>query len=207
MLLTAIGTEAWFRYKERGIRNAPAWSIATMPEGASGEQKPLPDYVENMLKYDEGFERSWTDGSGNNWHLIYLRWAPARMAVHRASPHQPEICQAGIGRKIISKSEIKVADVHGIPIRYHIYEIQSGAEKFHLMFVPNDDRTADQLLDTLNFRGKEGAERWERLERVRQGRRHLGQRSLQLSLVGVSDAATAEQEMLKVLPSLIQRND
>jgi len=48
-----------------------------------------------------------------------------------------------------------------------------------------------------------GSSRERRLRQMLEGRRNTGQTSLQLALVGVEDAAVAEQEMLKLLPSLL----
>jgi hypothetical protein len=46
--------------------------------------------------------------------------------------------------------------------------------------------------------------RRKRLRRLMEGERNLGQTSLQLAIVGETDAAKAERDLLAVLPSLLQ---
>jgi exosortase len=206
MLLTAIGTEVWFRYKEKSVLEAPGWTIAPVAEGSNVVDEPLAKGVQDLLLYDTGLQRSWVDERGRNLHLIYLRWEPSKKSAFLSTPHTPEWCQSSLGRRILSKSEERVTRIHGIPIRYQLYEIQGGADKFHLLYVPNDTRSGDELIDSYAMGGNPG-DRWQRFRWALEGRRNTGNRSLQLALVGESDAATAEAQILEILPSLIQRND
>ena len=206
MLLTAIGTEAWFRYKEsQNLVKIPDWGVTPLPEGSSiAEDKPLPPYVKRLLGQDIGFERSWTDGKGHQWHLIFLRWLPGNMQGEGA-PHAPDACQTGHGRKITARSEERMTEVQGIPLPYRIYTIDAGGSTFHLMYVLNAETFAGERPGGIGLIKE--THRTERLRRVAEGRRRIGNRSMQLALVGESDAQAAEQAMLEILPTLIQRND
>lgn len=205
MLLTAIGTEAWFRYQEsRKLVKLPDWGITPPPEGGVIEDKELPDYVRDLLGQDIGFERSWTDGNGRQWHLIFLSWLPGNW-MGEGAPHAPDACQTGAGRTITAKSEERVTEVNGIPLPYHLYTISGGGQPFHLMYVINDERFAGQRVKAKAI--NPDAQRSSRLQAALDGRRRTGNRSLQLALVGVEDAAAAEKAMLEILPTLIKRND
>jgi hypothetical protein len=202
----AISTEAWFRYKERSVLEAPGWTIAPVAEASGIVDEDLPKGVQDLLLYDTGLQRSWVDERGRNLHLIYLRWEPSKKSAFLSTPHTPEWCQSSLGRRILSKSEERVTRVHGIPIRYQLYEIQGGSDKFHLLYVPNDTRSGDELIDSYAMGGNPG-DRWQRFRWALEGRRNTGNRSLQLALVGESDATTAESQILEILPTLIQRSD
>ena len=205
ILLMAAGTEAWFRYQEsRKLVKLPDWGIAPPPEGSVIEDKQLDDYVKELLGQDIGFERSWTDGNGRQWHLIFLRWLPGNW-MGEGAPHAPDACQTGAGRTIAAKSEERYTEVDGIPLPYHIYTISGSGQSFHLMYVLNDERFAGQRVKASVINPE--AQRSSRLQAALDGRRRTGNRSMQLALVGESDAQTAEQAMLEILPTLIQRND
>jgi len=208
LLLMISSVEAWYRHRETAIVRAPGWTVPSAEPGSGVRDESLAENVQRQLQYDQGFQRNWTGEGGRRFHLIYLRWEPSRKAAAGTTPHLPEICQAVLGRKVVSKSEEHVTDVHGIPIRYHIYEIEAGARKIHLLYVPNDDRAGDQLLpryDILNVSGMD--QRWQRLRFALEGRRNTGQRSLQLALISEEDAASAQAILTQMLPTLIQREE
>jgi hypothetical protein len=65
------------------------------------------------------------------------------------------------------------------------------------MYVINDDRVSGREVTV------ERATPSNRMKAVMAGRRNMGQRSMQLALVGEPDAAIAEQAMLELLPQLV----
>jgi exosortase len=208
LLLLAGMVEAWYRHRESAMLESPGWTVSHAADGASAQDEPLADEIRGKLGYDTGFQRTWTGDGGSRFHMIYLRWEPSRKSAATTTPHLPELCQAAIGRKVVSKSEEFVTDIHGIPIRYHLYEIEAGARKIHLLYVPNDDRAGSQLLTRYEIQAETTADsRWKRIRFALEGRRNTGQRSLQLALIGGEDADTATTILTSMLPSIIQRED
>lgn len=206
VIFTAVGTEAWFRYKERSVLEAPGWSIASGAPGNSVVDEPLSDGVRDLLQYDEGVNRIWSDDQGRQLHLIYLRWNPSPKSAFLSTPHAPEWCQSSFGRRVLGRSDERITRVHGIPMRYHIYEIEDGTRRFHLLYIPNDARGGEELIDAYALGGNPG-QRWERFRWALEGRRNTGNRSLQLSIMGEKDAASAEARLLEVLPQVISREN
>lgn len=119
------------------------------------------------------------------------------MSLYYAQPHLPEQCQRMIGREIISKSEMRKTEVNGIPIVYNLYRVRAENHEFYLMYIVNDDRIDGREITA------ELATPANRLKAVLAGRRNMGQRSLQLALIGESEQARAEKAMLEVLPSIV----
>lgn len=191
------GSEGWYSWKGRNMVRAPAWTIPAAESVGAPTDEPLGERVEEMLRYDTGFQRAWHDADGHAWHLIYLEWKPSRMSLHYAQPHLPEQCQTMIGRTIVSKSELRRADANGISIPYYLYKIRSGAGEFFLMYVVNDDRIGGQQMEA-------GFTAGHRINAVLAGRRNMGQRSMQLALVGEPDEAKAEEAMREMLPQLVK---
>jgi exosortase len=197
MALMAGGSEGWYWWKNKNAVRAPAWTVASADPASGLVDEELGEFVEEMLRYDRGFQRNWRDGDGRQWHLIFTEWEPKRMSLHYAQPHLPEQCQRSIGREIVSKSELRKAEANGVTIAYNLYKIRAGADEFYLMYIINDDRISGQ---EVTVERATPANRW---KAVMAGRRNMGQRSMQLALVGEPDAAIAEQSMLELLPQLV----
>jgi len=193
-------TEGWYRYHERSMAPALTWGIAPAA-GRPGEgDQPLGEAIEKLGGYDTGFRRQWQDGNQQSWELIYMRWEPGRKDAS-AGPHAPDYCQKAAGRTVVHKSELRTTQVGETILPYQIYTISKGSQTFYLLFSIDDGRRGGNWLSA-GLMG-DGSSRERRLKQVREGRRNTGQTSLQLALVGVEDAAVAEQEMLKLLPSLL----
>jgi hypothetical protein len=200
LLLILAATEGWYRYHQRSTAPALTWGIA--PAAGRGEEgdQPLGETIEK-LGYDTGFRRQWQDENQQSWELIYMRWEPGRKAA-AAGPHAPDYCQKAAGRTVVHKSELRTTQVGETILPYQIYTISKGSQTFYLLFSIDDGRRGGNWLSA-GLMG-DGSSRERRLNQVREGRRNTGQTSLQLALVGVEDAAVAEQKMLKILPTLIQ---
>ena len=138
---------------------------------------------------------------GRTWSLIYLRWNPSKVAVHRARNHTPEICQRGLGRELTGVSDEKSTEVHGIPLTYRVYSFRAEGRPLHVFYFFTDDRLAGRAVFTQSLTPDA------RLQPVLQGRRNTGQRSMQLAVVGIEDATQAEQEVLAKLPEVVARED
>lgn len=195
------GTEAWYRWHESRMVKLPAWRVAPASPDATGPDQPFGEEIQLVLRYDEGFSRSWQDSAGRTWSLIYLRWNPSKVAVHRARNHTPEICQRGLGRELTGISDEKTAEVHGIPLTYRIYSFRAEGRPLHVFYFFTDDRLAGRAVFTQSLTPDA------RLQPVLQGRRNTGQRSMQLAVVGIEDAAQAEHEVLAKLPEVVAREN
>ncbi len=198
VVLMAGGTEAWYWWKAKDLVRAAVWTVAPADTSGAVQDEPLAEKAEEMLRYDVGFQRAWQDEAGRLWHLIFVEWEPKRMSLHYAQPHLPEQCQRMIGRTIVSKSELRRTEANGVGIVYNLYKIRAGADEFYLMYVVSDDRMAGEQIEISR------ATPANRLKTVLAGRRNMGQRSLQLALVGEPDEAKAEEAMRELLPQLIQ---
>lgn len=197
MVLMIGASEGWYRWKAKTLVRAPAWSVAPAEPGSGVADRELAERVHDILRFDSGFERSWRDEGGRSWHLIYVDWLPKRMSLHYSSAHLPEQCQTMIGRTIESKSELRRTVANGVSIPYFIYKIRAGSDEFFLMYIVSDDRIGGETIVPTRPTSAN------RLAAVLAGRRNMGQRSMQLALVGEKDEARAEQAMLALLPELV----
>ena len=195
------GTEAWYRWHENRMVKLPAWRVVPAPPDALQPDQPFNEEIRIILRHDEGFSRSWQDDAGRAWSLIYLRWNPSKVAVHRARNHSPEICQRGLGRELLGVSGEKTAEVHGVPLAYRVYSFRAEGRPLHVFYFFTDDRLSGSSVFTQSLTPNA------RLQPVLQGRRNSGQRSMQLAVTGIEDAAEAEREVLDKLPEVATRED
>jgi exosortase len=196
-VLLPLSTEAWYRSRDNRLAAVDTWTLA--PAAAGTKEEPLG--LEEGLGYDEGFRRQWTDAKGRSLDLIYMHWMPGRKAA-TAGPHAPDWCQRAIGRDITEKSPVRIARIGGLELPYQIYTIVDRSRTFYLLFSFNDGRQgADWVAAGLMG---EDSHRNRRLQRVIEGHRNKGsQVALQIALVGESDPAVAERELLAALQEIV----
>ena len=197
--LLPLTSESWYRWRESLRAPVDTWTLAPAPPDVPEE--PLGERVESMLGYDEGFRRRWTDAGSRSLDLIYMRWLPGRKALG-AGPHAPDVCQRAIGREVTHKSPVRMAKFGQAELPYQIYTIEDRNRTFYLLFALDDGyRDPDWL--TSGLMHMDTGNRMRRLRRAFEGNRDAGQSALQIALVGETDPAVAERELLAVLQELV----
>lgn len=134
------------------------------------------------------------------WQLIFLQWNAGRIAPHLARNHTPEVCLSAAGHTLQSVSElllIPIATDLTLPFRCYTFD-QDGRPLF-VFYCLREDRARKGGFTT------ESLTAHSRLQAVREGRRNLGQRSLEIALWNVPDAATAEKLLRERLPQILTR--
>jgi exosortase len=192
-----LGTEGWFRWHEARMVKLPAWRVAAAVPGATDPDQPLDENARIILRFDEGFQRAWRDDVGRQWGLLYLRWNPSKVAVNRARNHTPEICQRGVGHELLTTSGEKTIEVHGVPLTYRIYSLRADGRPLHVFYFFTDDRMQGPAVFTQSLTPNA------RLQPVLEGRRNSGQRSMQLTVFGIENAAEAEKAVMAKLPEVV----
>jgi exosortase len=198
-VLLPLTTESWYRWRESLRAPVDTWMLAPAPQDVPEE--PLGEKVESMLGYDEGFRRRWTDAGSRSLDLIYMRWLPGGKA-SGAGPHAPDTCQRAIGREITHKSPVRLGKFGATELPYQIYTIKDTNRTFYLLFALDDGYRDPDML-AAGLMGMDVGNRARRLRRAFEGNRDTGQSSLQIALVGESDPAVAERELLEVLQELV----
>jgi len=198
-VLLPLTTESWYRWRESLRVPVDTWTLAPAP--ANVPEEPLGERVESMLGYDEGFRRRWTDAGSRSLDLIYMRWLPGGKA-SGAGPHAPDACQRAIGREITHKSPVRLGKFGATELPYQIYTIEDTNRTFYLLFALDDGYRDPDML-AAGLMGMDVSNRARRLRRALEGNRDTGQSSLQIALVGESDPAVAERELVEVLQDLV----
>jgi hypothetical protein len=197
-----VGTEMWYRVHEQHLAAPIGWQVELPREQPEFCELPLSPNLRQLLRFDQGLNAGWSDGTGLRWQAIFLRWDPGRIAVYLANNHTPEDCLTAAGRELVSQSGLYFVSVHGLELPFRAYVARDERGPFHIFYCLWDDRApAGRAFDAkwLSY--------WNRLRPVLAGRRNSGQRSLELALWGAADDESANSALREVLSGIIKVED
>lgn len=199
LVIVELGCEAWYRAHEIHSGKGPDWTLNWPPQEPGFREVPVSEVARHMLSYSEGHSGAWTSEQGVEWQMYYFRWAPGRTAAFAARSHTPGICLTAAGKDLqpITDNRCPI-EVDFLEFPFRRYEFEENGQVvyvFHCLWEENAPGTyvtaANAGLLRLRF------------EAVLQGRRNLGQRSMELAVTGVSDFPTARDFVQQRLRALI----
>jgi hypothetical protein len=115
----------------------------------------------------------------------------------RARGHRPEVCLPGAGYRQIRGPDMEYFEAGPLRLPFQKYIYEAGGKRIYVFFCLWQDGDEDQ-------QGMRIMDRHDRFEWVKNGRRRMGQRSLEIVLSGYGNLQEAEQALRKQLPSLIR---
>jgi exosortase len=199
LVVSEIAVEAWYRLHERNLPDPVTWIVQWPAENPTLRQTPFDADVERMLRYDEGQNVSWTESDGTRWQGMYFRWKAGSIGVHLAKSHRPEICLKASGWSLAEASEVKTLHWQDLSLPYRFYAITDQNARLHVLYCVWDDRGSQQGFAT-NPDGYQSI-----FQPVWEGRRNLGQRSLELAVWGIEDSALAERALTERVVQLLHQ--
>ena len=150
-----------------------------------------------LLKYDIGTAAKWQDESGADWTAFYFRWQGKSMnSIQRARNHRPEICLPGSGFEKISGPQIDYFRAGSLELPVQKSTYSAAGKEVYVFFCLWQD--GDELRKALLERT------WrDRFSLALEGRRRVGQQTLEIILTGYSSMAEAEKAVRERLPDLV----
>lgn len=200
LVLVEATVEVWYRAHEMRAGSGPDWTLQWPPQEPGFREVPVSETAREMLSYSEGHCGAWTSGHGVEWLMYYFRWAPGRTAAFAARGHTPGVCLAAAGKTLRpiadNRCPIKIRS-REFPFRHYEFE-ENGREVyvFHCLWEENAPGAFFNVADSAGMLHL-------RFEAVLQGRRNLGQRSLELVITGVPDLSMAREAAQQQLQKLI----
>ena len=201
-------TPLWYHW--RGDRHAgePVTWTARPPGDAPGLRTlEVPEASRALLRYTDGGAAAWLgQGGTERWTMFFARWAPGRNAAASAGLHTPGVCLTAAGKTLLADLgtvPVRCADGAGaldLPMRG--YRFAANGRELWVFHCVWEDRPAADDADETPERALGAAGR---LRAAWAGRRNLGQRVLEVSLLGPTDAETAWERVRSELPALVVR--
>jgi exosortase len=197
-LFVEISVEGWYRWHESRLPKSASWSLDWPRTNATFSEIPLPPRTKQLLRYDEGVSATWMEDDGTHWQMIYLRWLPGRVAVHLAKSHTPEVCLAAAGHSVECEPTLEYVNVHGLRLPFRVYRLNEGAGTSYVFYCLWEDRAGDRSFQTTLLTYEN------RLDPVLQGRRNIGQRSLEAVIQGNDDLESAKAALARQLEKIVR---
>ena len=199
LVMVELGCEAWYRAHEIRTGQGQDWTVNWPPREPGFREVPVSEVARDMLSYSEGHSGAWTSERGVEWQMYYFRWAPGRTAAFAARTHTPGVCLTAAGKVLrpIGDNRCPIT-VNSLEFPFRRYEFEENGQPvyvFHCLWEENAPGAYITAGDTGMLRL--------RLEAVLQGRRNLGQRSMELVVTGASDFPTVHDLVQQRLQKLI----
>ena len=160
---------------------------------------PIPETTRVILHYDEAKSAAWEDPGGVRWWSFFAHWKPQRAALQLVRSHSPEICLPAIGRTFRATRPSLNLSAGSASLEFRSYEFeQNGRPLFVFVCIQEDKRVAS---------GSTNFEEWNLRGRLRaafHGKRNLGQRLLEIAILGVDDFAQAADAVSKAVVEIVK---
>ena len=201
MVTIHLGTDVWYKFRE-GKRSASVeWELRWPEAGKLFQFVEVPNEAKAILRYTTGKSAKFDWQDGSMWQVFFFRWAPGRSSVQLATMHRPEVCLPAIGYKLIGTIDpvtIPVSSIN-IPFSGSLFECEGNRVFVYRCLwedFPIDGLTRNQNFD-MSIKG--------RLLAAWYGRRNLGQRLLQIAMMGLSNEDEARAQLQRKLADMIVR--
>jgi hypothetical protein len=193
------GAEIWYRVHERNLIERPSWQVEWPAGNETVASQAIPESTRVILRYDSAKTAVWEQPPGVHWWSFFAQWKPERAALQLVRSHSPEICLPAIGRNFHRpRPDVNVrAGIVSLNFRSYEFE-QNGRPLFVFVCIQDDKRAASRTAATgeWNFRG--------RLRAAWDGKRNLGQRLLEVAVVGLDDFTQAGDALSKTAQGILR---
>jgi exosortase len=193
-------TELWFRFNERSDIPMAPWRFRMPFDRPAFQSTEIAPRIRADLRFDEGYGGRWRDQSGLRWQALYFRWLPGRNAAQTVGVHDPRSCLAAAGMKEVAtlpKLEITRADIR-LPV--DAYHFRDGP---HDVFVFNC-LVEDVRRSEAQNRIREDNSISSRFVAAMAGKRHRGQRRIEVAVWGAASANSAADKFRELMATQIE---
>jgi hypothetical protein len=182
---------------EARVPKPTTWTVRWPRDVASFHELPLSEAARRYLRFDEGSNAIWEQPDGSRWQMIFFRWNPGRVAVHLARGHTPEICLAATGKSVAVLPGVAEVHAQGLDLFFQSYVVSEALGPVHVFYCLWEDRASARSPETTRL------SYGNRLASVLEGRRNLGQRSLEVVVWGLRDTEQARAALQRQLEKLL----
>lgn len=197
LALIFFATEMWYRKHETALLERPRWEVRWPIE--NGTPLRIAETTVAILRYNEASSAAWAGPSAIRWWGFFARWEPQRAALQLARSHSPEICLPAVGRRFRRELAPLSVEVGAIGLQFRTYEFEQDNQPVFVFVCLQEDKTS--------ARGAAEVAEWNTRGRLRaawRGERNLGQRLLELAVVGFTDAVSAQNAADKTVRAILR---
>src|ERR1700686_3343751 len=191
-------SELWYHQHEHQLLERPVWETQWSQSNRTLRFLPIPETTRAILHYDEARSAAWEDPRGVVWWSFFARWKPQRAALQLVRSHSPEICLPAIGRTFRREESPVTIQAGSIALQFRAYEFEQEERPLFVFVCIQDDKVPAAVSETSatnwNMRG--------RLLAAWHGQRNLGQRLLEIAVIGLPDFSRAKEAAAKTVAEI-----
>lgn len=199
LVLVFVGTEVWYRNHERNLIERPAWNVTWPAQNETVAALLIPESTRVILHYDDAKSAAWEEPRGVRWWTFFGHWKPERAALQLVRSHSPEICLPAIGRTFRAARPAATVEAEDVSLDFRSYEFEQNERPlFVFVCIQEDKRVASGPSDTgeWNLGG--------RLKAAFDGKRNLGQRLLEIAVLGLDNFDQAREALSRTVPQILR---
>ncbi len=195
-------TGLWYRAHDVNAPGGFQWSVRFPTNNPTFAKIELSDMTINMLGYDSGDTGRWREsGDGAEWNAFFFRWNPTSVrSIMRARLHRPDTCLQAAGLRQVADGGVEYFEARGLRLPFRKYTFESGDTLYHVFYCLWEDGSESQKGLTYDKHAV-------RLESALEGRRHLGQQSLEIIATGYASLDEASRGLQNLLPAILKADD
>lgn len=193
-----VATELWYRAHERDLITRPLWE-ANWPSGNGTRQEtPIADTTQAILRYDRATSAAWQEQRSLTWWGFFARWEPRRAALQLVRSHSPEICLPAAGRIFRGELAPITIETELLRLSFRAFAFEQNHRPLFVYVCIQEDKLAPgETAAAAGFNARS------RLLAAWHGKRNLGQRLLELAVMGADDARGASEALARTVRATV----
>lgn len=197
MVAIPLATEAWYRTRSTPDPNPTRWWVTYPTNLPSFRELEVAPRARDELGYDESSTGAWQTDGGIQWDAYCFRWVPREISyTFRARLNRPERCLPAAGLRLLEDAGIEHLSVGPASLPFHRFTFDADGRRLHVFFCLWEDGAIIQSGSTSKSN--------ERFRAAWDGRRVMGQQTLEFILTGHSDLEEATRAVRETLPQLVK---
>ena len=194
-----LGSDLWYKFRDGRRSPSVEWELRWPETGKSFQFVEVPSEARSILRYTSGKSAKFDWNDGSKWQVFFFRWAPGRSSVQLATMHRPEVCLPAIGYKLLDTIDSVSIPVSAINIPFSGSLFECDGNRVFVYRCLWEDFPVVGLARNQNFDMSISG----RLLAAWHGRRNLGQRLLQIAIMGPSNEDEARAQLQQKLVDMI----
>jgi hypothetical protein len=196
---TELGVEIWYRLREPQW-DGWTWEISWPQANREFKFIEIPKRSLHLLMCDDARAATWKESGGYKWAVYSIRWNPGNVQAEAAKVHRPDVCLNAEGAIMQRDLGTHVSTVGGLPLPFHAYTFGMNDQTLYVFYCLYEEAPGQNAsADLPRF---EGADMF---TRALQGRRRIGQQSVEIALAGYGTPEAALAAFQERLQELVRR--
>ena len=192
-------TELWYRSHETHLVPVPEWQVRWPNDIA--QVLPIPEEARAILRFNDAQSAAWEKPRAVRWWGFFARWKPQRTALQLVRSHSPEICLPAVGRTFRRELPPVTFESDALPLRFRVYQFEQNDRPLFVFVCIQEDKAAEAG-------AAEPPGEWTaqgRLHAAWRGQRNLGQRLLEIAVIGFDDFFRAREAVATTVREIVER--